>query len=192
MSASIWNPGVIVTSLSTAAGTTKEDQNLAAGQTVITFGTIIYAVGVGALYLHLNGALLLNSIDYAETSTTSVTLTTPASAGDVITAMAITNLQTNTAQTAVVPEVDMASAVTTNIGASQSDFIRITGTSGIASFGTIFRGPIFIRFQSGLTLTNSATLICPGGVNLVVTAGQNIIATPKATNGTSDGWVVRT
>jgi hypothetical protein len=87
-------------------------------------------------------------------------------------------------------EVDVASAATTDIGLQNSNFLRITGTTTITSFGTNYRGPRFIRFAGAVTLTNSASLILPGGINYTTVAGDVLIAVPKATAGVADGWVI--
>lgn len=87
-------------------------------------------------------------------------------------------------------EVDVASAATTDIGIQNSTLIRITGTTTITSFGTNYRGPRFLRFAGAVTLTNSSTLILPGSANFTTTAGDVLIACPKATAGVDDGWYV--
>lgn len=90
------------------------------------------------------------------------------------------------------PELDIASASTCNIGAMASTKLRITGTTGITSFGTVYRGPILIRMAGALTIThNATTLVCPGIANLVTAAGDVLMAFPKTTtSGTSNGWQV--
>jgi hypothetical protein len=88
-------------------------------------------------------------------------------------------------------ESDVASAATCDIGAANSHFVRITGTTGISSLGTNYNGPRFIRFAGALTLThNASTLILPGGANIVTAAGDTCVAVPKATSGTADGWYI--
>jgi hypothetical protein len=58
--------------------------------------------------------------------------------------------------------VTLASAATTDIGAQNSVFLNITGTTTITSFGTNYNGPRYIRFDGALTLThNATTLILP-------------------------------
>lgn len=70
---------------------------------------------------------------------------------------------------------DIASAATVNIGASvDGDFVDVTGTTTITSFGTVAAG-IFrvVRFTGVLTLTHNATsLILPAGVNITTTSGD--------------------
>ncbi len=87
-------------------------------------------------------------------------------------------------------EQDLASAATTDIGAQLTNFLRITGTTTITSFGTNYKGPRFLRFEGAVTLTNSSTLIIPGGANITTAAGDCLIVIPKATGGTADGWQV--
>lgn len=87
-------------------------------------------------------------------------------------------------------EQDLASAATTDIGAQLTNFLRITGTTTITSFGTNYKGPRFLRFAGAVTLTNSSTLVLPGGANITTAAGDCLIAIPTATLGTADGWRV--
>ena len=88
-------------------------------------------------------------------------------------------------------EIDVASAAVTDIGSQLSNTVRITGTNNITSFGTTYRGTIFVRFASALILThNASTLILPGAANISISAGDTLIAIPKATAGVSDGWFV--
>jgi hypothetical protein len=91
-------------------------------------------------------------------------------------------------------EIDLASAATTNIGGQTTRKLRITGTTGITSLGTTYTGPIVLRFSGALTITHHATtLICPGGANLAVEAGDTLIVAPKCTtSGTNDGWIILT
>jgi hypothetical protein len=87
-------------------------------------------------------------------------------------------------------ETDLASTATTDIGTPNTNFLRITGTTTITSFGTNYRGPRFLRFADAVTLTNSSSLVITGGANITTTAGEIYIAIPKATAGVADGWYV--
>lgn len=84
--------------------------------------------------------------------------------------------------------VQLASAATTSIGAQNSMFVEITGTTTITSFGTTYEGPRFLRFTGALTLThNSTTLNLPGAANITTAAGDTAIAVP---NQALNGWNV--
>jgi hypothetical protein len=71
---------------------------------------------------------------------------------------------------------DIASGATVNLANATGEFVSVTGTTGITSFGTVGAGMRFIiRFVSSLTITHNATsLICPGGADLVVSANDII------------------
>ncbi len=85
---------------------------------------------------------------------------------------------------------DIASAATTDIGAQNTNFLRVTGNTTITSFGSNFKGPRFLVFEGAVTLTNSSTLVLPGGKNITTSAGDVIIVIPGATLGTADKWIV--
>lgn len=88
------------------------------------------------------------------------------------------------------PELSLASAATCDIGSVLSNSIQITGTNNITSFGTNYRGPVFVRFAGALIISPSSNLITPGNAPLNVQAGDSALLAPKATAGVSDGWAV--
>jgi hypothetical protein len=47
-----------------------------------------------------------------------------------------------------------------------------------------------LTFEGAVTLTNSSTLVLPGGANIATAAGDSLIVIPGATSGTADKWVV--
>lgn len=70
----------------------------------------------------------------------------------------------------------IASSATTNIGGADSDFVEISGTTTITSFGsgTAFNR-VWLKFQGIVTITHHATsLIMPNGQNYVTSAGAII------------------
>lgn len=86
-------------------------------------------------------------------------------------------------------EASVASAGTTDLGASTSDLVLITGTTTITSFGTADAGRVVkVRHSGVLTLTHNATsLILPGGASITTAAGD----TYEAESLGSGNWVVR-
>jgi hypothetical protein len=72
---------------------------------------------------------------------------------------------------------DIASAATTNLGTATGEFVDVTGTTTITSFGTIAAGIVrTVRFTGALTLTHNATsLILPGGANITTAANDTAI-----------------
>jgi len=81
-------------------------------------------------------------------------------------------------------ETTIASAATTDIGAQNTAFLNVTGTTTITSFGINFNGPRYLRFSGQLQITNSAALATTTGNNIITYAGQIIILIPIST-----GWL---
>ncbi len=72
---------------------------------------------------------------------------------------------------------DFASAATVEIGDADSDYVLVTGTTTITSFGgddaSTVRDHVWVQFAGVLTLTHNATsLILPGGANIATAAGD--------------------
>jgi len=69
---------------------------------------------------------------------------------------------------------DIAASATVNLANATGNYLHITGAfNGITSFGTIPAGGRFVLVFDGVcTLTNSATLILPGGSNITTAAGD--------------------
>jgi len=70
--------------------------------------------------------------------------------------------------------VSLASATTTDLGAQTSNFVTVTGTTTITSFGTASAGVLrYVRFSGALTLTYNATsLILPTSASITTAAGD--------------------
>lgn len=79
---------------------------------------------------------------------------------------------------------DVASATTTTIWVTDGNYIHITGTTTITSFGTAGQAgdERTIIFDDALTLThNSTTLKLPGGANITTAAGDRAIVRADTT-----------
>lgn len=80
-------------------------------------------------------------------------------------------------------EDTIASATTTNILGSDSEFVAISGTTTITSFGTGTNRKRFVRATGAFTLTHNATsLILPGAQNIVTQAGDTFIVVSDASS----------
>lgn len=67
---------------------------------------------------------------------------------------------------------DVASAATVNLRTTTGDYVNITGTTTITAI-TLDKGQErTVQFSGILTLTNGASLILPGGVNITTAAGD--------------------
>lgn len=67
----------------------QEEVILSIGQEVVEFDEIAYQLSSGNIAVYLDGVRLFSPTDYVETSPTSITLTTPATGGEVL--VAVTN-----------------------------------------------------------------------------------------------------
>jgi len=77
------------------------------------------------------------------------------------------------------PEVTIATASTTNLGAGGSPNVLVNGSGTIASFGSsasLNATDYALRFNAAVTLTHSSALICPNAVDLSVVANDYVRA----------------
>lgn len=93
--------------------------------------------------------------------------------GSALTGSAFTG-GTLTAALNEAPQVTIASAATTDIGAATANSISVTGTATITALGTIPSGALRrVVFTGSLTLTHSGTaLILPGAASITTAAGD--------------------
>lgn len=70
----------------------------------------------------------------------------------------------------------VASAATTTIWVAAGNYVNVTGTTTITSFGTAPQagGERVLRFASALTIQANANIQIPGGTNLLVQAGDTV------------------
>lgn len=83
---------------------------------------------------------------------------------------------------------NVASATNIDLGAAVGRVVDVTGTTTIASFGTVSEGVWrIVRFTGALTLTYNATsLILPGAASITTAAGDCAVAVSLG----SGNWVV--
>lgn len=68
---------------------------------------------------------------------------------------------------------DVAAAATLDLNAFDTEAVRVTGTATITSLGTCPAGFVReVRFAAACTLTHSASLLLPGGANIVTAAND--------------------
>jgi hypothetical protein len=73
-------------------------------------------------------------------------------------------------------QVPLASAATTDIGSAASNSIHVTGGATITSLGSVVNGAVrFLYFDAGMTLTNNANIVLPGGANIVTGSADQAI-----------------
>lgn len=83
----------------------------------------------------------------------------------------------------VVAEATVASASTSDILGAGTEFIAISGTTTITSFGTGANAKRFVRATGAFKIThNATTLICPGGQDITTVAGDTFIVVSDASS----------
>ena len=87
-------------------------------------------------------------------------------------------------------EVSVASAASTVIGSVLSGKILVTGITNINSLGTVYRGPLFLRIDTGPVtfVYNATTLLTDGSVDLKAYPGDVLMAYPKGNP--INGWIL--
>lgn len=99
----------------------------------------------------------------------------PLSGGTLTGALILSGAAVNTAQGA-----DIASAATINLTTATGNYANITGTTNITAI-TLAQGYMrVVKFAGALTLTNSASLILPGGADIITAAGDTAIFVGEA------------
>ena|GEM_PF-1014578 len=81
------------------------------------------------------------------------------------------------------PEIILASQATTDVLGASTEFVAISGTNTITSFGTGPNRKRFCRATGAFTIKHNATsLICPGGHDIKAQAGDTFIVISDASS----------
>lgn len=80
-------------------------------------------------------------------------------------------------------EATVASATTCNVLGASSEFVAISGTTTISSFGTGTNRKRFCRATGSFLITHdTVTLVCPGGSSITTAAGDTFILVSDASS----------
>jgi len=141
--------------------------------------------------------LLMFQLSGLTTGTTSV-LTVPDGNGTLVTLAATQTLtnKTLTSPTITTPkytaEATVASATTTDLASGSSNFVAISGTATVTSFGSnaLTTNPIYkCRATGAFTLThNASSLILPGGANITAASGDTFEAKYEGSGNWRINW----
>jgi len=83
MTANIWSGGGSGSSI-ISGGLASQRFSPVDGQTVFSISTFSYAPNTNSIWVYVNGNKQLNVTNYAESSSTSITLVTPVTAADIV------------------------------------------------------------------------------------------------------------
>lgn len=76
---------------------------------------------------------------------------------------------------------DIASASSLVIG-TDGDYFDITGTTGVSSMTVAANRFFLLQFDAGLVITDSASIVIPGGVNFTTSSGDQLLCFSTAIN----------
>lgn len=146
-----------------AAGTTTPKATFTTAAGDVSNANPIVLDSSGRAVIFIDGAYKFR----LETSTGALVRETDNIDSFEVASASATAINWNTADT-------LASAATVDIGAATSNYVIITGTTTITSFGTIAQGAErILRFTGSLQITHNATsMILFGGANITTQAGD--------------------
>lgn len=174
LDAKLGNP----TSLSTTGGSTTLSQTQELVAELLIIGSLASAAtinfsGRGGFWIIYNNTSGAFSLTVKVTGQTGVVV--PQGTSQIVFCNG-TDLQFAVTSASASAEVAVASASTTDIGALGSSFVAISGTATIASLGsTGTNQAISCRATGAFKLTNSGSLICPGGNDITAVAGDTFL-----------------
>lgn len=94
-----------------------------------------------------------------------------------------TDIRLGNPPSAAVAETTVASAATTDVLGSASEFVAVSGTATITSLGTGTNRKRFVRATGAFVLTHNATsLILPGGADITAASGDTFIVVGDASS----------
>lgn len=174
-----------VTSISTTGGTTtltdaQEIVNaIRVSGTLVSNATIVFS-GRGGSWIVENNTTGNFTVTVKVSGQTGVTID---QGGAALVYCNGTDIDYGNPAASATAEVTVASASTCDILGAASEFIAISGTTTITSFGTGTNRMRFVRATGAFTITHNATsLICPGGYNITTAAGDTFLVIADASS----------
>ena len=142
--------------------------SIAAANVVSTPSGDVAATNVDAAIAELASEKLAKAQNLADIPTRATAFTNLVAGGGTMTgALTFSGARLNEAQGS-----DIASSGTIDLDAATGNLVDVTGTTPISVI-TLSQGrEATVRFTGALTLTNSASLVLPGGLNIITAAGD--------------------
>lgn len=136
--ASLWAPGTTdIPSQNSNSSFVKQQFTATASQTLFTLTDFVYVLGTNSLLVFDNGVMLIQGVDFTETSTASFTLATGATVGHKITAYGLVEVSAmvNTPGAGTVDTASLASSLLVPIGKGGTG--QITAPLALAALGGV-------------------------------------------------------
>ena len=136
--ASLWNPGTTdVPSQNSNSSFLKQQFTATAGQTLFTLTSFVYVLGTNSLLVFDNGVMLVQGVDFTETSTSSFTLAAGATLNHKITAYGLVEVSAvvNTPGAGTVTTASLASTLLVPISLGGTG--QTTAAAALAALGGV-------------------------------------------------------
>lgn len=173
------------TAISTTGGTTTltETQEVVAAIEVtgalLSNATVVFS-GRGGYWIVSNGTSGSFSLTCKVSGQTGVTIE---QGGCALVYCNGTDIKYGNPPASAVAEVTVASATTADVLGANSEFVAISGTTTVTSFGTGTNRKRFCRATGAFRITHNATsLICPGAQDIVTEAGDTFVLVADASS----------
>lgn len=167
-----------VTAISTTGGTTTLTDAQEIVNAIVLTGTLVSNVtvvfsGRGGSWVVQNGTTGSYSVTCKKTGQTGVTVD---QGGSTIVFYNGTDIDYAVESAAATAEVTVASGPTADVLGAASEFVAVSGTTTVTSFGTGTNRKRFVRATGAFKITHHATtLICPGGQDIQCAAGDTFV-----------------
>lgn len=167
-----------VTSISTTGGTTTLTDAQEIVNAIVLTGTLVSNVtvvfsGRGGSWVIQNNTTGSYTVTCKKTGQTGVAVD---QGGSMIVFFNGTDIDYAVEAASAVAEVTVASASTADVLGAASEFVAVSGTTTVTSFGTGTNRRRFVRATGAFKITHNATsLICPGGQDILCASGDTFI-----------------
>lgn len=174
-----------VTAISTTGGTTTLTDAQEIVNAIVLTGTLVSNVtvvfsGRGGSWVVQNGTTGSYSVTCKKTGQTGVTVD---QGGSTIVFYNGTDIDYAVESAAATAEVTVASGPTADVLGAASEFVAVSGTTTVTSFGTGTNRKRFVRATGAFKITHHATtLICPGGQDIQCASGDTFVIVADASS----------
>lgn len=174
-----------VTAISTTGGTTTLTDAQEIVNAIVLTGTLVSNVtvvfsGRGGSWVIQNNTTGSYTVTCKKTGQTGVTVD---QGGSTIVFFNGTDIDYAVESAAATAEVTVASGSTTDVLGAASEFVAVSGTATVTSFGTGTNRKRFVRATGAFKITHHATtLICPGGQDIQCAAGDTFVIVADASS----------
>lgn len=155
--ASIWDPAqTFIPTVNANLSVVPEKFVATPGQAVFNITNFVYTLGTNSLLLFKDGDLLVNGVDYAETSAASFTLTVPCTGGEKIAAIGFVEISATVGVpgdgTVTPAKLSVSFTLPVNKGGTGATNAgdALANLGGMPKAGGTFTGPVVLNDDAGV------------------------------------------